>query len=69
MEVPNFSSRSHGYKGGGLYTFTLRQCTRSHIYTVIPLEPLYPPTVRDIDSGILVATVAYAERDNADVMG
>jgi len=37
---------------------TLRQCPRSHIYTAIPLDPFGPPTVRDLNIGMLVATVA-----------
>ena len=48
---------------------TLRQCPRSHIYPMIPLDPFTADMVRDINNGIAVATVAFEGRDNANVMG
>ena len=48
---------------------TLRQCPRSHIFTLIPVDPFEADTIRDINKWIDVATVACAGRDSAYVMG
>ena len=59
---------SNVLRGDSIF-FTLRQCPRSHIYTVVPLDTFDAPTLRDINSGKSVATVAYVGREIADVMG
>ena len=43
---------------------TPQQCHRSHIYTVIPLDPFDAITLGDINSGLCVATVAYVGRNS-----
>ena len=48
---------------------TLRQCPRSHIYTVVALVPFDAQTMREINSRMSVANVAYVGLDAAYVIG
>ena len=48
---------------------TLRQCPRSHIFTVVALVSFDAQTMREINRGMSVATVAYVELDASDVLG
>lgn len=46
---------------------SLLQSPRSHIYTVVRFVPFNAPTARDINRGMLLATVPYVGIDTADV--
>ena len=56
-------------EGTACIFMTLRQCTRSHIYTLVPLDPFGADMVRDINNGVAVATVAYVGRDSGNILG
>jgi len=51
------------------FILTLRQCARSHIYTVAPFVPIDAQTMRERNRGIVKATVAYVGLDAPGVIG
>jgi len=56
-------------EGTACIFLTLIQCARSHIYTLVPLDTFSVDTVRDINNGVAVATVAYVGRDSGNILG